>query len=237
MPVYVPRRRVPVKVRAVERHEVGKRRKYLRRKSWGFKKTRLEVVENGLGFRVREHVAELCKHGSPVVVDWGCGNGTATATLAKTNPKARVIGFSKDSYRKWFSFLHGTKRTNPNTNLRFIHAEAADFARYFKNGTIDLMYSSLGLTHLKNLNQYLQPLIIKLKVGGLIVTDVSTLDEHYYDLFRKATKENKGEETIHTIIGNRPYDYAQTTYTYSFPNYEIKLYTARNSTIQIKRTK
>lgn len=74
-----------------------------------------------------------------VVVDWGCGYGYAIDELGKHyGANVDAIGFGKDAYSQWGAV----------ENARLIHASADDFNRYFKDSSIDLLYSKNALEHL-----------------------------------------------------------------------------------------
>lgn len=145
---------------------------------WTVESTPLEIVEKALKYKIREKIGRLKK---PVVVDWGCGKGVAAEAIAKTFPNARVIGFSREFYRNWLAAKE--------SGATFIHAEANDFKMYFKDDSIDIIYSFSGLDRLvmqrsennwditprkaadaEILVAYLRKQVIpKLKKGGILV--------------------------------------------------------------------
>lgn len=106
-----------------------------------------------------------------VVVDWGCGKGTAITQLQRECEKeAHCYGFSKDSYDEWIG----------NSFVKFIQADADDFKRYFKRIPIDLMFSYAGLAHYAvkaNLPEYLIEIKNNFRVGGKLYTNNLYLDE------------------------------------------------------------
>lgn len=106
--------------------------------------------------------------GRPIVVlDWGCGAGTTIRELAREyGDKVHAYGFSKDSYNEWEHI----------DNAKLIQATMEDLPRYFKNDSVDLIYSKLGLDHVlgskTSVDRVLTPLLAKLSPGGKLVFDV-----------------------------------------------------------------
>lgn len=105
-----------------------------------------------------------------VVLDWGCGTGLAASEIAKKyEGKARVYGFSKDSYKEWGGIQ----------NVKLIHATAEDLLRYLKDNSVDLIYSYIGMAHYpiaafdpEALPNYLEKLGRKVSSGGKIVLTI-----------------------------------------------------------------
>jgi hypothetical protein len=133
--------------------------------SWGSKGTSIDKAERK-GFPLRQAVRHIVsKQGveEPVVVDWGCGNGAMVTELKGAFPKARCYGYSREYHHQW----------DKNESAKFIHAAAGDFARYLKDGSVDLIYSYLGLGHMKADEQAREigKLIPKLKHGGYMLID------------------------------------------------------------------
>jgi len=189
----------------------------------------LEFVESNLSFPIKSHVKNLARKINPVVVDFGCGKGQASAEIAKDVPKSRVYGFSDTSYRNWNRIINGNteKGVPPRHNIKFIHAEAKDFPRYFKDNSIDIVYSHLGLMHTPNQMEYLRQLIPKLKKSGIIVTDIDWDIQNFTPLIgnQKPIIEKRNEPL-----------YEYQVEIYSQPNYKVEINKYR-STIIIKRTK
>lgn len=132
---------------------------------WLFNSARLSTVERHVGFKIGEHVQELSRQiQSPVIVDWGCGDGRSISEISKLAPSARCYGFSNQYYAKW----------KKNEAVKFIHADTGDFFRYFKDNSINLIYTRLGLVHLLGkpfATNYMTKLIAKLSIEGKLILD------------------------------------------------------------------
>lgn len=215
MPVYKHGTKIGAEKR-IEFCRPNIKRKFKARRRWGDENSSLRAIEWDLSFRITEHVAELAKKSTTVVVDWGCGKGAAIAELVAQIPKSRGYGFSGDSFREWNEILNGNKakKIKPATNVTFIHADANDFFRYFRNNSIDVLYSHLGLEHLDNQLEYLKRLISKLKKGGIIVC-----------------RENGAITSLTPLIGNRKAKTETRKYAtnithevevYRLPEYEVE---------------
>ncbi len=177
MPVYRGGKgamKLPKEKRRLLRKEVsrvGGRRVYSRRQNWAVKNTPLKEIKNFFPYifspvRKRASFIEgrFREKGKPVVVlDWGCGKGRAAGELKKElGETVQVYGFSKDSYPEW----RGAQ------GVKFIHATKDDLLRYLKDGSVDLIYSMLGLEYLaheKELIPHIAQLLPKLSKGGKIV--------------------------------------------------------------------
>ncbi len=101
------------------------------------------------------------------VLDWGCGKGNALTELAKTNKNVKCYGFARDSHNEWRN----------NSHVKFIQNDAESLFRYFKNGSLDLVISRLGLLHLGNgFFDYAVRVSEKLNQGGVLVSDIPSRD-------------------------------------------------------------
>ena len=131
---------------------------------WGSVSADIGVVERSCG-PIRDAIRERIEAGenSPVVVDWGCGNGTALTQIAREIPAAKCYGLSDQFFDAW----------KENTHATFIHATVDDFGRYLKPNSVDIAFSRLGIVHLNYLEQekQLRMLARALKVGGKIFVD------------------------------------------------------------------
>jgi len=147
----------------------------------------LRKVEKNLYFNISGFVKDLIDNGKkPVVMDWGCAKGKAAAQLGKKFSETKVFGVSDVAYKSW-------KRSK---NVNFIHETKEDALRYFKNGSIDLIYSHYGLSWIKEIDPYLEKLLPKLKKGGKLVSDSIGNSEHR--LFNGKRKINGLEYNIKT---------------------------------------
>lgn len=123
----------------------GYGRKYVKRRKWNYETSALVDVEDTLKFRISKFISKkLREKKSPygvskvVVVDWGCGNGTALQDLQrKFGDSVSLFGISVDSYAEW---------KEPGA-ITFLQRNAKNSWRYFKPGSVDLMYSHFGLIH------------------------------------------------------------------------------------------
>src|SRR3989344_241833 len=130
---------------------------------WCVTNTPIILIEMFAKYDIRKHIKTIAKKRRPMVVDWGCGIGNAIAEIAAEIPKTRCYGFSADSYTEW----------NHKKGVKFIHATGEDFSKYFKDGSIDVLYSHLGLLHFfkskwdqgKSADAYIRLIIRKLRVG------------------------------------------------------------------------
>jgi len=164
--------------KSVERQ--GKKRAYSNRTVWSQEHASLPVIAHNFpqifrsGGFIDQRIAEMKR--PLAVLDWGCGSGVAADELARElGGKARVYGFSKDSYRKWQGI----------DNVKFIHSSSADLLRYIKPGSLDLIYSFNGLRHYpieafdsSGMQNYLNALAGKLSKGGKLVFNFTAAQEN-----------------------------------------------------------
>jgi SAM-dependent methyltransferase len=177
MPVYGrgrTKRKIPARKKLgtqLVRTAMGKRA-YVKRHGWLKTERSLFQIEEDLYFPIEKWAKERFNQTKkPVVVlDWGCGQGKAIGEVArKLNEKVKCYGFSKDSYGRW----------HRNSRVKFIHETADGLLRYLKAGSVDLIFSGLGIHHLPVLLQpggteaYLWRLSEKLSLGGVLVSDFS----------------------------------------------------------------
>lgn len=166
MPVYKKGKRKVVEQRKIIREKQKRNKQQSKRvliddPGWAIRRTPLKHIERRLKFPISNYVRDICKRaGNPIVIDWGCGEGVAINEIARKFPKAGCYGFSDVSYKNW----------NKVKKVKFIHATANDFFRYFKNESVDLVYSFLGLDFIEiRFKKYIENIVPKLKVGGKIV--------------------------------------------------------------------
>lgn len=130
-----------------------------------FSKSPSEPSESFFSKRLKEKKQPL------VVLDWGCGKGQAIDELAKGQP-VHAYGYSVDSYKEW----------NNSKNTKFIHSTNEDLLRYFKDGSIDIIYSYLAMAHMfsksiesrksKRAINHICSLTRKLSKGGILGFDL-----------------------------------------------------------------
>jgi trans-aconitate methyltransferase len=103
------------------------------------------------------------------VLDWGCGDGATIEEVARRFPTGvHAYGYDHHSHAPWLK----------SENVKYIHQDAAGMPRYIKKGSMDLIYSHYGLTHLlvempvQEGIRYLSGLVAKLKPGGLFAMNI-----------------------------------------------------------------
>ena len=223
MPVYKTRSKKKIMLASVRRISGNRRRIFAKRRKWDTVGNNIEQVELHLGFPIQKHVAELCKTKKPTVVEFGCAKGFSTADVARQNTSARVYGFSAESYRMWDRLLNKDPLTNkPNPKLKFVHGEASDFGRYFRNNSVDLLYSKSGLLHVPDQIAYLKTLVPKLTVGGVLITDLN-LNAHDLSLLVGKTRPQELSKSTPYKIGGATHYKQEITEVYTLPKYQIKL--------------
>ncbi|MBI2529574.1 MAG: methyltransferase domain-containing protein [Candidatus Diapherotrites archaeon] len=127
-------------------------------------------IERALMFDLRGDIAKRIKSGQrPNVLDWGCGNGRAIKRLGrKFNGRINAYGYSDMLYKGW----------QKEKNVKYIHATKEDMLRYFKNSSLDIIYSHIGLFYLDtDVVKYTGMLLPKLKVGGILLSDIPRLHQ------------------------------------------------------------
>lgn len=130
-------------------------------KAYPVENSSINEVEQQTKFPIRKTARKKFKDKNFIVVDWGCGKGQAITDLASEFPNARAYGFSKHAYPEM----------KTNEHVKFIHGEETVFKRYFKNDSVDYMYSNLGLFHVKpDPLKYVIRILPILKKGGILVT-------------------------------------------------------------------
>jgi len=118
--------------------------------------------------RVLNELRRLAKDSQKsVVVEWGCGTGSAIRTASKLFPSIKFIGFSKTMYPGW------EKRVSKNAS--FLSTGPNQFVTYLckKKITPSLIFDSMGLFHLiysgENIS-HLTALKDCLSVGGKVIS-------------------------------------------------------------------
>lgn len=176
MPVYVKGRsyrNLPKDGATISSKKRKKKRSVSKKRArWGFEDHTLDEAEFFLNYPLRKEIKKLGD--GAVVVDWGCGEGNTIKQISRYCPGATCYGFSREFYKKWI-----WRKSNA---LKFIHSEGEDFDRYFKDRSIDFLYSNFGLHYLdtdhntgrRSLSNYIiKKIIPKLSDRGRIVFDFS----------------------------------------------------------------
>ncbi len=167
--------------------------------SWLYHNTPLKKMQSLLGINLTQIVADkiaVKNKQKPVVVDWGCSNGTAIRSLAKKfEGKAECYGVSHRTYPEW-------KTNRDSKKVKFIHSTANDFFRYFKDGSIDLFYAHQALLHLPNEVEYIQKVLPKLSTGGKLVANIDLFNMWKYKEFNKSTSPLKIGKAFFRIQSN-----------------------------------
>ncbi len=133
---------------------------------WTSEEISLFGAEQGLRFPITKTARLMVllekKQGrKPLIVDWGCGKEIATEQLGKTlGDEARVIGFGDIMKKEWIQ----------KESVEFIHGESSSFFRYFKDNSINILYSHYGIMHLTGAEIYIKNMIKKIAPAGFLVT-------------------------------------------------------------------
>lgn len=171
----------PLDRQKIQRVE-GKRKLAPETKGWGDECTPLDLIDRKM--RIIPLIKRaLSNSPKPVIVDWGCGRGNAITEIAQSFPRTECYGYSNEFYRDW----------QGNDSVKFIHAPSGEMARYFKAGTIDIVYSHLGLSHVSEQLAEINRILPKIKKGGCIVLDV--LSRNALKKLRKNKSIDVSEET------------------------------------------
>jgi SAM-dependent methyltransferase len=150
--------------------ETRKVRAYVGQDAWGPENTPLQAINQNLQYSLSKSIRKRIMAIRPrpiVVLDWGCGRGTAAEELAKKFGRSvKVYGFANIAHSEWAE----------SRDVKYIHGVAQDLPRYLKNGSVDLLYSHTGLEHLSaEFPVHVAKLLPKLTVGGKLVTDIGNL--------------------------------------------------------------
>lgn len=198
MPVYgknPPRKKKPGRILEsnIRVMKLRGKRFYFKDFKWPNENTKLAEVEKNLMFGLRRDIAKRIKSGQkPNVLEWGCGTGRAIGWLGRRyNGRINAYGYSDMVYKGWQNKKY----------VKFIHATKEDLLRYFKNNSIDVIYSHLGLRYLDTeLPSYIRTLLPKLRVGGILLSEIPQLH-----LLFPASIELQGMEFKSTLknSGNR----------------------------------
>lgn len=137
---------------------------------WYTYKTSIDQVNVLLGVNLDDLVLEKAKDDDKVVIlDWGPGSGRAVRELAKYCHRNEIdntsfYGFGNLYFPEWGQQYN---------RINWIFDEAENLHRYFRYKEIDIIYSHLGLAHLKakDFVKHIKSLIPYLSEGALIITD------------------------------------------------------------------
>lgn len=142
-----------------------------------------------IGKWVRKHYR---KTGEPaVILEWGCRSGQAINYLTQQyGNRVQAYGYSIKSHPEW----------EHNKRVKFIWNDPFRMLRYFKKGSVDLIYSRFGLFQFfpqmhgtreqdpvtvspPQVINYIHRLGQRLKVGGVLVTHVNDGLTRHLSLF------------------------------------------------------
>jgi len=148
-------------------------------RSWVYSDTSLEFIEKhffgDIGGMV-DQIREIRKRWGPnqpiVVVDWGCGDGTALCQLARELQMAGIqnillFGFADMPFPEW---------NKAPSEVTFILDTVTNMHLYFSKGEIDLIYSFSGLDRLHEdliVEQFAEFLLLLDREGVVFTSDYS----------------------------------------------------------------
>ncbi|HQL41301.1 MAG TPA: methyltransferase domain-containing protein, partial [Candidatus Omnitrophota bacterium] len=105
-----------------------------------------------------------------IVVSWGCGQGVELRQMEEELKNrgihnVRLFGFANIYFPSW---------AQGDSQITWILDDASRFAEYFKDGEIDLMFSFIGLFHVRPFDrhrQYMESIASKIGPKGTVVYD------------------------------------------------------------------
>ena len=131
----------------------------------------LSRVSTNLGTDIAGWVRQRFEHTRRplTVLDWGCGDGKTIEQVTQRFPGiVHAYGYDHRSYAPWLA----------SKNVKYIHQDPGRMPRYIKKGSMDLIYSHYGITHLlqemrtQDGIEYLHTLVEKLRPGGLFAMNM-----------------------------------------------------------------
>lgn len=137
---------------------------------WTVFHTPLSRISADLNFDIPSWVKRKLEHKPHVnVLDWGCGSGVAATQLSEQlGSKVNVYGYGDMPHPTWAR----------NSRVKFIWQDHETMLRYFKDRSLDLIYSRLGLYQmlkdtipLGERVSYFARLSRKLYKNGVLVTN------------------------------------------------------------------
>jgi len=129
----------------------------------------------------------------PVIVDWGCERGRAIKELSNApelTGRVKAYGFGDLARKEWLN--------KDAAGVTFIHSPAEDFRRYFKDKSIDIIYSLAGIEHVESA-EYVRSLLPKLTVGGKLVTTIGNELFEFYEKYLGEPFNPHGNPKLHDM--------------------------------------
>ncbi|MFA5050302.1 MAG: hypothetical protein WC501_04810 [Candidatus Micrarchaeia archaeon] len=138
---------------------------------WPMFYSSLESIETTLEFSIRKHCRRLCKKSDrAVIMDWGCGDGTALKQLSsdkKIRENTLFFGYGNTWDTNW----------NSIDGVKFLFFVKEHMVEYFRRAKLklDFVYSHGGLDKLtpEEFIEHLKDLSDVIMQGGIIVSNVT----------------------------------------------------------------
>jgi SAM-dependent methyltransferase len=99
----------------------------------------------------------------PVIVEFGPGKGLMINQLSKLR-EAEYYGFANLSDSDWVN----------HRNVKYIQEPIERFNNYFKEDSIDFLFSATGLAHTQSFDQTINNILPTLRPNGKLITDFFT---------------------------------------------------------------
>lgn len=169
-------------------------------KDWAIEYSKIDEVNRELGINLKEQINlsmqrnSLGQSDQTMVLDWGCGAGVALFQLGEMfkTDEVKLVGFGNTFYRKWFY---------DSTDITYIFDDAEHLDLYFKQQSIDVLFSYWGLLHYIGVAQdHLDLLSGLMKPNGFFSSNCAMGGSaHSINEMRNATSFRKHAPTIRKI--------------------------------------
>lgn len=138
---------------------------------WSVFFTPIQKISTELGLDIPRWIERRLENKRKLnILDWGCGAGTAATQLGEKYGRfIHMYGYGNMPHESWAK----------NAHVKFIWQDQQSMLRYFKDGSLDLIYSRFGLYHtlrpqipLEERMEYWVSLVKKLSTKGLLISDL-----------------------------------------------------------------